>query len=115
VKVTLRKPALADAPSSLVRTTLFHRWLLRAIPGTFMEHLNDIARDFREANLRTSGSLLSNNVHIHRVKHASGNLVRTGTCQLVQDICLSQRPYLEAEKHLPALPIACSHSNASNG
>jgi hypothetical protein len=27
-----------------------------------------------------------------------------GACQLVQDICFSQRPYLEAEKRLPALP-----------
>jgi hypothetical protein len=92
------KPALVDAASSPVRTTLFHRWLLRAILGTFIEHLNDIALDCRETNLRTSGSLLSNNAHIHRVKHALWKSGAHGACRLVQDICLSQRPYLEAVK-----------------
>jgi hypothetical protein len=67
VRAQRYKPALVDAP---VRTTLFHRWLLQAIPETFIEHLNDIVLDCRETNLRTSGSFLSNNAHIHRVKHA---------------------------------------------
>jgi hypothetical protein len=39
------KPALADAASSSVRNILLHRCLLQAIPGTFIEHLNDIALD----------------------------------------------------------------------
>jgi predicted Rdx family selenoprotein len=39
----LPKPTLVNATSSHICTRLFRRWLLQAIPGTLVEHLNEIA------------------------------------------------------------------------
>jgi hypothetical protein len=60
-----------------LRTTLFHRWLLRAIPGTFIEHLSDIALDRREVNLRKSGICFPTTRIFTELNTPSGNLVRT--------------------------------------
>jgi hypothetical protein len=54
------RPTLRTTLSS-TKATLFHRWLLSTSPGTFVEHLNDIALDCRAANLKVSVSLHSNN------------------------------------------------------
>jgi hypothetical protein len=63
------RPTLTMKLSS-TNTTLFHRWLLSTSPGTFVEHVNDIALYCTEANLKVRASLHSNNQQIHRLKHA---------------------------------------------
>ncbi|CAM9114317.1 unnamed protein product, partial [Ectocarpus sp. 8 AP-2014] len=58
------------------QSTLFHRWLL-GLTGPpnehgfeYVEHLNDLALDCRESNLRKSTTLHGNNLHMNRLKHA---------------------------------------------
>jgi hypothetical protein len=97
------RPTLTTAFSS-TKATLFHRWLLSASRGTFVEHLNDIALDCREANLKVSASLHSNNQQIHRLKHAVWSHGSKGGHQLLQSISDSQQTYVTTMVALPRLP-----------
>ena len=58
------------------QSTLFHRWLLHLTGSPddhgfeYVEHLNDLALDCRESNMRKSTTLHGNNLHMNRLKHA---------------------------------------------
>jgi hypothetical protein len=79
------RPTLTTTFSS-TNATLFNSWLLSTSPATFVEYLNDIALDCREANVKVSASLHSSNQQTHRLKHAVSSHGIKGGHPLLQSI-----------------------------
>ena len=97
-----RKPAGSD-------TRLFHRWLLlptaeQRRQHRCVEHINDIALDCREENLRAAANCKNNNVHIGRLKYAYWQGGRSGVLRLVGSIQADQKQYWRAVHMCPPLP-----------
>ncbi|CAM9951911.1 unnamed protein product, partial [Scytosiphon promiscuus] len=70
----------------------------------YVEHLNDIALDCRESNLRTSTTLHGNNLHMNRLKRAFRDKGVVGTARKAGEINRSQEPYWKIVRLLPPLP-----------
>ncbi|CAM9102230.1 unnamed protein product [Sphacelaria rigidula] len=70
----------------------------------YVEHLNDIALDCRESNLRTSTTLHGNNLHMNRLKRAFWGEGVAGAARKVEEINRSQEPYWNIVRLLPPLP-----------
>lgn len=70
----------------------------------YVEHLNDIALDCRESNLRTSTTLHGNNLHMNRLKRAFWVGGVAGAACKAKEINRSQEPYWDIVGLLPPLP-----------
>lgn len=92
------------------QSTLFHRWLLGLTGSSdehrfeYVEHLNDIALDCREINLRTANTLHGNNLHMNRLKRAFWDEGVAGAARKADEINRSQEPYWNIVRLLPPLP-----------
>ena len=101
-----KNPVLADGSRS---STLFHRWL-RLRDGsdqekfTCVEHLNDLALDCREENLRPSTNTAVNNAYIHRIKYAFWRGGGAGAMAKSREIMEEQAIYWETVRRCPPLP-----------
>ena len=59
----------------------------------YVEHLNDLALECRESNLRKSTTLNGNNVHMNRLKHAFWVEGVKGAARKAEEIEQSQESY----------------------
>ncbi|CAN0476002.1 unnamed protein product [Ectocarpus sp. 12 AP-2014] len=70
----------------------------------YFEHLDDIAPDCRESNLRTSTTSHGNNLHMNRLKRAFRDKGIAGAARKAEEIDRSQEPYWKIVRVLPPLP-----------
>ena len=70
----------------------------------YVEHLNDLALDCRESNLRKSTTLNGNNLHMNRLKHAFWAEGVKGAARKAEEIEQSQESYWSIVRRLPPLP-----------
>ena len=70
----------------------------------YVEHLNDLALDCPESNLRKSTTLHGNNLHMNRLKRAFWVEGVVGAARTAEEINRSQEPYWNIVRVLPPLP-----------
>ncbi|CAN0081368.1 unnamed protein product, partial [Ectocarpus sp. 6 AP-2014] len=70
----------------------------------YVEHLNDIALDCRDSNLRTSTTLHGNTLHMNRLKSAFWDKGVAGAARKADEINRSQERYWKIVRLLPPLP-----------
>ncbi|CAN0302743.1 unnamed protein product [Ectocarpus sp. 4 AP-2014] len=102
-------------------STLFHRWLHRLTGSAddhmfeYVEHLNDIALDCRESNLRTSTTWHGNDLDMNSLKRAFCVEGVSGATRKAGEINRSQESCWSVVGRLPPLPDVVFATSVSNG